>query len=190
MPARIETRLSPDGEWRKSGVLAGGSVVVGRAQFDGAPDAKSISREHFDLRLSADGAQVTVTSMSGSPSHIHDAEDDHPTRLAKGQAVPLAYAIRPARLTLQVVALPAPRCARWSGCGSGGCRLGGRRPRGCAPTQCERGGGRARSDLWLFSRAGMRKRILPPAPSHNTGARDWRALALTQVHHGSRLSNS
>ena len=92
MPARIETRLSPDGEWRKSGVLAGGSVVVGRAQFDGAPDAKSISREHFDLRLSADGAQVTVTSMSGSPSHIiHDAEDDHPTRLAKGQAVPLAY---------------------------------------------------------------------------------------------------
>ena len=28
------------------------------------------------------------------------------------------------------------------------------------------------------------------APSHNPLVRDWRALALTQVHHGSRLSDS
>ena len=35
------------------------------------------------------------------------------------------------------------------------------------------------------------KEFYNKTPSHDTGhGRDWRALALTQVHHGSRLSDS
>lgn len=86
--ARIETRLSPGGEWRKSAVLTRGeSVVIGRAQFDGAPDAEDISRQQIELILLDDGVQAV--SRSDSPSYLH--VDGQPTRLFKGQTAALAY---------------------------------------------------------------------------------------------------
>ena len=36
----------------------------------------------------------------------------------------------------------------------------------------------------------MKEEFYKTTPSHDNWARDWRALALTQVHHGSRLSDS
>ena len=44
--------------------------------------------------------------------------------------------------------------------------------------------------LWGLGYGMLKKRILQQNSLARHWARDWRALALTQVHHGSRLSDS